>query len=370
MKRAIGWIALLLTLMTLFSAVAETENGVAFRLNGEPVYQADIDAAVSDLTRSMSQYGLDVTDAEIAGVIAQVAQKQLMDDILLAQDMTAQGMYIFTQEDETAIQAAVEAAQKALLAEYAVYYAEQTEDEAELKAALEADGYTATALENYYRNAMASERYEAWLIRDEPPIGDEELQATYQQRVSESKSLYAQDVAAFETALASGQQAWYRPGGYRAVLQIMMSAQGETDEQRLAAVAERTEAIYTRLEDGEPFESLIAEYGEDSAFANADFAKTGYQVHAESILWEDAFVAAVFSDELSQPGDVSQPVVFGGNVHILYYLKDVDAGAVELTDALAQALRTELIYERADARMSERLEELNAQAELVYPGNE
>lgn len=370
MKRAIGWITLLLALMALFAAAAETENGVAFRLNGEPVYQADIDAAVSGLTQSMSQYGLDVTDAEIAGVIAQVAQKQLVDDVLLAQDMTAQGMYTFSQEDEAAIQAAVEAAQKALLAEYAAYYAGQTEDEADLKAALEADGYAAAALENYYRNAMASERYEAWLIRDEPPIGDEELHAAYRQRVDESQSLYAQDVEAFETALAGGRQVWYRPDGYRAVLQIMMSAQGETDEQRLAAVAEQTQAVYARLEAGEPFEDLIGEYGEDAAFANADFAKTGYQVHAESILWEDAFVAAAFSNELSQPGDVSRPLVFGGNVHILYYLKDVAGGAVELTDALAQALRAELTCERADARLSERLEELNAQAELVYPGRE
>ena len=37
---------------------------------------------------------------------------------------------------------------------------------------------------------------------------------------------------------------------------------------------------------------IIAEYGTDANFADETFYSVGYQVHAQSILWEDSFVAA------------------------------------------------------------------------------
>ena len=93
-------------------------------------------------------------------------------------------------------------------------------------------------------------------FRNDPEITQEEIEAAYRQRTDESKSLYAQDIPAFETALASGQEIWYRPAGYRAILQIMLSAEGETDEQKLASVKEETTDIYARLEAGETFPNM------------------------------------------------------------------------------------------------------------------
>ena len=140
---------------------------------------------------------------------------------------------------------------------------------------MEVAGYTEDFFKSYYRNVLASERYEAWLVRNDPEITQEEIEAAYRQRTDESKSLYAQDIPAFETALASGEEIWYRPAGYRAVLQIMLSAQGETDDEKLASVSEKTSDIYDRLEAGETFESLISEYGEDPSFDDPAFAETG-----------------------------------------------------------------------------------------------
>ena len=76
-----------------------------------------------------------------------------------------------------------------------------------------------------------------------PEISDEAIETAYRQRTDESETLYAHDIPAFETALASGQEIWYRPAGYRAILQIMLSAEGETDEQKLASVKEETTDI-------------------------------------------------------------------------------------------------------------------------------
>lgn len=359
--------ALLVLLLFLVPAAMAQEEIVALRINGEAVYQAEVDASVASLTESMAQMGLDTTDADILSAIESVALRQIIEDRLLTQDMTAQGMYDFTEEEEGELAAAAQEALDALLADYTDYFAQQSDSQdaaQEAQAALEAAGYTVVLFENHLRNVAASERYEAWLTADEPAITSDEVQQAYQQRVADSESLYAQDVAAFETAMASGEEVWYRPAGYRALLHIMLSAQGETEEEKLQSVRETTDAIYARLEAGASFESLMAEYSEDTDFEDPDFQ--GYQVNEQSVLWEDAFVQAAFSDELAQPGDVSQPVVFGENVHILYYLEDVEAGAVPLTDELAQALASELDYERADTLLQERLAELEQAAQIVY----
>ncbi len=207
-------------------------------------------------------------------------------------------------------------------------------------------------------------------MRDDDDISDEMVETAYQQRTAEGESLYAQDVAAFETALAAGQEIWYRPSGYRAILQIMLPAEGETDEEKLGSVRETTQEIYARLEAGETFESLLSEYDEDAAFDDPAFLETGYQVHPDSVLWEEAFVQSAFLQELAEPGDVSQPCVLGDNVCILYYLKDVEGGAAKLTDDLREALRADLYAQLIDDHLEERLNELEAEAEIVYPQSE
>lgn len=323
----------------------------------------------------MGRLGLDTSDEEIASAISDVAQRQVIEDRLLSQDMTAQGMYDLTQEDENTVAQAAKQTVEAMLAEYTAYYASLAQEDAnaqttaarQAQAAMEVAGYTEDFFKSYYRNVLASERYEAWLVRNDPEITQEEIEAAYRQRTDESKSLYAQDIPAFETALASGEEIWYRPAGYRAVLQIMLSAQGETDDEKLASVSEKTSDIYDRLEAGETFESLISQYGEDPSFADPAFIETGYQVHPDSILWEEAFVQAAFADELAKPGDVSQPHVFGDNVCILYYLKDMDGGTAELTESLREALRADLYAQQVESRLEERIETLEAEAEITFP---
>ena len=75
---------------------------------------------------------------------------------------------------------------------------------------------------------------------------------------------------------------------------------------------------------------------------------------------------AAFGDDMQKSGDYSQPHVFGDHVHILYYLKDVPDGPVELSDALAAALREDIYGEQANVKMEERLAQLKEEAEIVY----
>ena len=378
MRKACAWLLLFVILLMPMMGIGENADiaeGVAMWINGEAVYQSQIDSVTASVTESMGRLGLDTSDEEIASAISDVAQRQVIEDRLLSQDMTAQGMYDLTQEDENTVAQAAKQTVEAMLAEYTAYYASLAQEDAnaqttaarQAQAAMEVAGYTEDFFKSYYRNVLASERYEAWLVCNDPEITQEEIEAAYRQRTDESKSLYAQDIPAFETALASGEEIWYRPAGYRAVLQIMLSAQGETDDEKLASVSEKTSDIYDRLEAGETFESLISQYGEDPSFADPAFIETGYQVHPDSILWEEAFVQAAFADELAKPGDVSQPHVFGDNVCILYYLKDMDGGTAELTESLREALRADLYAQQVESRLEERIETLEAEAEITFP---
>lgn len=373
MKKTLSvFLALLMVLLSM-AAYAE-ENPTVVTVNGDSITQAELDAMMSALDARMTQYGIDTSSENVQNAIREAAMQELVEDRLLTQDMTAQGCYDMTEEEEASIADAAKKSQADLqqqMESYFASYMDSQEDSsataAELaEAYLKDSGYTLEYMENYIRNTVASTKYEQWLMEGEEDATQEEIQAAYEERVASSKAAYGNDVSAFENALASNQEVWYRPDGYRAVLQIMLSAQGDDDAQKLASVKETTDAIYDRLEKGESFESLIAAYGEDSAFDDASFYETGYQVNPQSVLWEDAFVQAAFGDGMKKPGDYSQPVVFGDNVHILYYLKDIPGGAMELTDALAAALGQELYAQRTEEKMEARLTTLKEEAEIVY----
>lgn len=378
MKKMICCLLAVVTLLSCSFTVLADEDQAVVTVNGDAIVQSELDAMIDTVSARMTQYGIDGTDESVLEIIQTAALEELVDDRLLTQDMTAQGCYAMSEDEESAISAAAQASLDELLQQYEAYFTEYlngTED-AGLTAAdlaqayLSSSGYTLEYLENYYRNAQASEKYEQWLMEGEPDVTEEDIQEGYTQRVEKSKAAYENDAAAFETALSNGQEVWYRPDGYRAILQIMLSAQGEDDAAKLASVQDKTDAIYARLEQGEHFETLIAEYGEDSAFDTESFYESGYQVHLDSILWEDTFIAAAFGEDMQEPGDYSQPVVFGDNVHIFYYLKDIPSGAVALTDDLAAALGNDIYEERTDAKMEQRLSELKEGAEIIYPETE
>ena len=362
-------------LMVLLSMVAYAdENPTVVTVNGDSITQAELDAMMSALDARMTQYGIDTSSENVQNAIREAAMQELVEDRLLTQDMTAQGCYDMTVEEEASIADAAKKSQADLQQQMESYFASYMDSQEDSSATaaelaetyLKDSGYTLEYMENYIRNTVASTKYEQWLMEGEADTTQEEIQAAYEERVASSKAAYENDVSAFETALANNQEVWYRPDGYRAVLQIMLSAQGDDDAQKLASVKETTDAIYDRLEKGESFESLIAAYGEDSAFDDASFCETGYQVNPQSVLWEDAFVQAAFGDGMKHPGDYSQPVVFGDNVHILYYLRDIPGGAMELTDALAAALGQELYAQRTEEKMEARLATLKEEAEIVY----
>ena len=245
--------------------------------------------------------------------------------------------------------------------------AESTDDELMVYALAYAEslGVTEETYVDFYRTQFAAVNYHSWLIRDNP-VTDADVDSAYAKRVENSKALYENDAAAFENAVSSGNEVWYYPAGYRNVLQILLPAEGESEEEKLAYTKDTVAEIYARLENGEAFETLIREYGTDAAFQDESFFDVGYQVHGDSVVWEDAFIAAAFSADMAQPGCWSQPFASDLGVHILYYLSDAASGPIELDDTLREALSSLVYTQRYTEAQSLRVDELAAAAEVVF----
>lgn len=361
--------ALLLCLMLLLSAAfAETADTVIATVNGEDLLSSTYATLEAAYLYQYEQAGVDLTDETTYAYLQDLALTYAINQMLMTQDMRAQGCYDLDAETENWCAEQGKAAYSAALNE--VIEAMRTEESTDDELTVYALAYAATlnvteeTYVDFYRDQYAQAKYDAWLTRANP-VTEDDVQAEYAARVESSRALYENDAAAFETALSNGGEVWYRPAGYRRVLQILLPAEGETDADKLDSVQATVDEISARLEKGESFETLIDEYGTDANFDDPDFFAAGYQVHQESVIWEDAFVAAAFSAEMAQPGCVSLPFASDLGVHILYYLADVPAGPVELTEELSDALSYVLYTQRRNDALSVRLDELGDAAEVI-----
>lgn len=109
------------------------------------------------------------------------------------------------------------------------------------------------------------------------------------------------------------------------------------------ALQEKIDEIYAKIEAGEAFENLIAEYGEDPGMTSTP---GGYEVHKESVVWVPEFRDGAMA--LEAIGDVSEPVVSDYGVHIIKYLADVPGGAVALSEEAFADMREEALSSKKD----------------------
>ncbi|MDD3212151.1 MAG: hypothetical protein PHY64_00630 [Eubacteriales bacterium] len=360
---------LLAAIVWMGCAAAEEAAQIAAVVNGEDVLQSEVDTQLAYYRQLYAENGVDTADETIAAYLESMALTAAISDRLLVQDMTAKGVFAFTEEETSDIQSEAQSTYAALATQRITAYrsteegAAASDDEALAYAEndLQQRGYTLAYFNQYYRNDVASQKY-ADLLMEGETISDEEVQTAYEARVAESKTAYEGNVSAYETALNNGEEVWYVPAGYRNVLQILIRSDAE---DKLADTADTVAAIYSALEAGTPFEELIRTYGEDSAFDIESFFSTGYMVNKDSVLWDDAFVEAAFSEDMLEPGDYTGTAIESDvGVHILYYLSDHPAGVVELTDDVKEALRETLYGETANQRVQARLAVLQDEADV------
>ena len=148
----------------------------------------------------------------------------------------------------------------------------------------------------------------------------------------------------------------------KAEIEPLKADMDKAAEDCLAAVKDKTDEIYAKLDAGEDFAALIEAYGEDPGMKNEPTKTRGYYVSAASTNWDKYFTEGAMS--LEKVGDVTKtPVVGNSGVHIIRYESDVTPGAVALEDI------KDALYEKTldTARSDHYTSELNSWVEALNP---
>ena len=277
-----------------------------------------------------------------------------------------------------------------------------TEEEArsQVEEFLAGSGYTYEAILNEMVDTHVSNAVYEHVTAD-IVLTEADVQAAYDVAVAADEEAYAADPYTYEATQAQGGTIYWNPEGYRAVKHILVKF---TDEQKTnyteitgiisdletqieaaaapAETAEATEegdaaepvdvaaleaelatakteldALYAalapkaqeaidRFNNGEDFDALMAEYGEDPGMQQEPGVITGYYVCAELGAWETAFNDGAMSIE--NVGEISGMVYGSNGIHVIYYMADVTPGAVAIEDVRATLEESTLTDKKAE----------------------
>ena len=355
---------------------ADEEDLVLATVNGVEIKHSEVD----NMAYLFYYYGYTQTYPDYDFALEYLIQQEVINNHL-----HVAGYDQFTEDERAAFANEASAEWQAALNDYMEDYL--TEDTEEARATL-----LKQAAEYYASYGQSEERLLEELLTDEARnrLEDDLLDgyapteaeisevfatygAQYQQQYENNVGLYEYYVNYM------GYESWYVPEGYRAVLHILLDvddelltayadAQGAYDEcasaetpdeaataaakksmedARAAVIAscqESLDDIYARLEKGEDFRTLIAQYGQDPGMKDESLLEEGYRVHAQSIMYDQAFTDGAFQERMTKPGDYSDPVVGQNGVHVIYYLADEPSGLI-MTDAIHEEIEEYLISE-------------------------
>ena len=165
-----------------------------------------------------------------------------------------------------------------------VFFAGTALEGEELEAAIDKKAAELSLTKEAYRkSALENKLYEKlhdYAGRD-IEVSEEQIQSAFDEKVAQAKADYAENLAAYGTALRTGQTVYYAPAGYRTVRQILVQLpQAEQDAIRaleseltpLQTALNQAQAGLTRYEDALKNESASPE---DSAFADEQHAALG-----------------------------------------------------------------------------------------------
>lgn len=381
------------------------DEEIAATVNGKIVTLADVDEIAENLLYTYSQYGYDVSSEQVISQINTMALEYAVQLEVMAQKAAELGLDQMTDEDLAAAEAEIDTEWEDLISIYITYYVTLADDASEEDqaaaretaiAGLQDIGYTYDILLANYMESIIYDRVEAYIIGDNL-VTDEEIQAAFDEQVAADQQRYAENIASYEYMTQYyGQTSYYQPEGYRGITHILLNVddtllsdyqakvsalenqdttatdtdlvtQEDVDAAYaaiLASVQPTIDEIHQKLQDGASFDDLIAEYGQDSGMQTEPNKSQGYAVHADSIIWDPAFVQAAFS--VDNVGDIAEPVIGNYGVHIVKYHRDIPAGAITLTDDIRTSLREDLEDTQANELLNATITEWVDAADIVY----
>lgn len=384
------WMSLLVCLMMILTAcvaVAEDAAKPALVVNGEEITVEK----VAEYAQALQSNGY-TEEVDYDQAVAYLAE-----EAILKQKIRELGLDQYTDDEKAAFDAEAKVQWENDIAAYVEYYLTEDTDEARAQAQQDAVAYYEAYNYNQeaiLENLLLGESYNRLqnhiLEGKDVAVTEEEIAEAFQQYVEQDKEMFEGNVYMYEMyQMYYGYQPWYQPEGFRGVTHILLPvdealltawqdarATGEEEGADTAAVEaarqavldsckEQIDDIYARLEKGESFEALIAEYGTDDGMKNEEYLKNGYAVHPDSMSYDADFVAAAFSDKVQKVGDVSDPTVSQFGIHILQYVKEIPGGAVEMTDEIKAELQEYLTSAKESTYYSEAVSAWINESEIV-----
>ena len=367
MKKTLVSLILALSILmgcTGIAGASEDMGRVLATFEGTPIYEAELLGLMSDYYMN----GYIESDTEYLAALEYL----IYHELVIEQKASDMGFDQFTDEERKQIETDAQMA----FVEYVEYMvdtmissgaAEDTEESRveirrmaiqyleENESSL--DAFIEASLKNEARSRLLNSVEEATVTQDE-------IMATFQENLDKDYELFKDDIRSYEFYLYyGGYDIWYTPEGFRNILQIVIQPNKDvldayniarrsviaTDEEKAAAHAavladckELTDEIYARLEAGEKFEALIAEY-DTSTETLGKTIDMPIMVNTTSVYWNDGVINAAFDAQMTEPGCYSQPYADKAGVHIAYYVSDVPSGFAEYTDEIGAAIKQYLV---------------------------
>lgn len=385
--------------MPVYAEEGETAaDPVILTVNGTEVTKSTIDGIADNLYETYTSYGYTLSDEDMV-YLKEIAVNYAVQMELMNQKAVELGLDQLTDEEMAALTEEnheywEQAVQYYMQSNFSITDESTDEEKADARintlALLESMGYTEELLLKDAVDSEISSRVYNEMIKG-VEVTDEDVRKAFDEHVANDEIAYKDNIGYYEMYTQYyGYESYYMPEGYRGVIQILLpvddellnayltardqleaNAEGVTQEQVDAALAAvqasiqpTYEEIVTKFNAGTSFQDLIAEYNTDPGMQDPTNLANGYSVHADSMLYDPSFVAAAFS--VSSIGEMSQPSIGSYGAYIVYYLRDIPAGAVEYTDAVAAALREEAVAAKESEAFDAAMTAWVNAAEIVY----
>ena len=409
MKKLTRLLAALLALMLALSCAAlgeaqqedsAADDPVLLTLDGNEYRRSTVDAYIE----SLMYYGYLSSADEYDLAIQYIVENKVIND-----KIAEWGLDQYTDEENDAFRAEAlamyEPDHDSIVNSYIQYFLTEDSDEARGELTQSAEEYYNSLIESNIEDAKSQDSYDRLLNRlleeNGATFTDSAIQEVFDQEANQQKEIFEDNVYMYELYKAYGYGAWYRPAGYRAVLKIVFEADDalmdaffsaqnayedslNADEQvdseplRVAAeearqavldsVKEKTDQVYSRLNNGETFEALMVELMEDVEEGD-EILKIGYEYHPDfaslGFSADTLSANAAFGEKMANPGDVSDPVLSYDGVEILYFLRELQSGPVEMTESIKAEIRDYLEGSMKNDLLDQAMVDWKAQHEIT-----
>ena len=362
-------------------SAAETEPVVVAEYDGGQVLSSEvIDAYNEAVNASLLE---NFTVPEDADALLEETLNRVVDDKIALAKAEALGLNGLTEADAREIDSRAEAIYADRLSELLPENADEAARAEAARKLEEGEGVTVQSISDALKKDFWRQKlFDS--VTAQVEVTDEDLAAAYDALLAAQKAQFEASTDEYDYARLTGETIVYNPEGYRVVRQIFFAPDAEAQARCVALTDERSELdpygdaeriaeidaalaeIYAPLEEaaaaaqarvaaGERFEAVAREYG------GAEECWVG----PNTVRWSEAFTQAALA--LAKPDDVSEPVRSVSGVHLIQYVRDVEAGEVPLEDvrdSLTAGLLSERRGEAYAAQQAAWREELNAR---LYP---